>query len=397
MLEQKEYSPVPQPQPEKVEDKNQSFSVGVLKEQNKDEKRVPLTPYAVDQLVSAGFNVYFESGGGLGANYSDEDYRTSGAKVVDRKTVLDNADILVKVGPLTYEEIEKLPRNKVLFSALHPNTQTRENIELLLKKNITAVAYEFYEDSSGMQPFMFLMNQIVGSTSVMIAAELLSNSRGGKGVMLGGITGLMPTTVMVLGTDTAAEYAVRIAMGLGAYVKVFDDDLAGLVRMERLFGQDLFTSSFNRKTLFKTIQTADVIINSKIKRHDQPFIITDDLVRMMRKGSVIVDMKIDTGSIIETARPTSFDNPVYLVHDVIHYCVPNIPSRVARTASIAISDVLTPILKKICQHRSILPVLKQSYSLRKGTYAFLGMLTNTYLAERFGMDAKDLNLLVALF
>ena len=397
MQGEKNEAPVPQPKLQEVDERFKIMSVGVLKETNKDEKRVPLTPYAIQTLINAGHKVILEKGSGLGANYSDEDFRASGARVLSRNEVLKQADILVKVGPLTLDEIKELPKNKILFSALHPNTQTKENIELLLKKNITAIAYEFYSDQKGMNPFSYLMNEIIGSTSVMIAAELLTNVRGGKGVMLGGLTGLTPSTIMVLGTDTAAEYAIRMALGLGSYVKVFDDDLSGLLRMEQLFGQHLFTSSFNRKTLFKSIQTTDVIINSKIKRHDQPFIITEELVKLMRKGSVIVDMKIDSGSIIETARPTTFDDPTYVVHDVIHFCVPNIPSRVARTASIAISDVLTPILMDICNEGGILPLLKRSPSLRNGTYAFLGMLTNTQLAERFGMDAKDLNLLVALF
>ncbi len=397
MQERNSEAPIPQPKLQEVDEHLKIMTVGVLKERSRDEKRVPLTPYAIQTLINAGHKVIIETGSGVGANYSDEDFRASGARVLSREEVLSKADILVKIGPLTLDEIRELPNNKILFSALHPNTQTRENIELLLEKNITAIAYEFYADQKGMNPFSYLMSEIIGSTSVMIAAELLTNVRGGKGVMLGGLTGLTPSTIMVLGTDTAAEYAIRMALGLGAYVKVFDDDLGGLLKMEQLFGQHLFTSSFNRKTLYKSIQTTDVIINSKVKRHDQPFIITEEMVKLMRKGSVIVDMKIDSGSIIETARPTTFDNPTYVVHDVIHFCVPNIPSRVARTASIAISDVLTPILMQICNEGGILPLLKKSVSLRNGTYAFLGMLTNTQLAERFDMDAKDLNLLVALF
>ncbi len=397
MLEEKNNAPVPQPQLQTIDDGTKKMTVGVLKESNKDEKRVPLTPYAVQTLINDGHRVVMEKGCGLGANYSDEDFRKAGAQVVTHKTVLNQADILVKIGPLTINEIRELPSGKIIFSALHPNTQTKENIELLLRKNTTAIAYEFYEDQNGMNPFTYLMNEIIGSTSVMIAAELLSNVRGGKGIMLGGLTGLTPSTVMILGTDTAAEYAIRMALGLGAYVKIFDDDLSGLLRMKQLFGQHLFTSSFNRKTLFKAIKTADVIINSKIKRHDEPFIIAEQLVQLMRKGSVIVDMKIDSGSIIETSKPTNFDNPTYEIYDVIHFCVPNIPSRVARTASFAISDVLTPILMEICNEGGILPLLKKSSSLRNGTYAFLGMLTNIQLAERFNMDAKDLNLLVALF
>ncbi len=389
---------IPQPKEALVTNSKRNFTISVLKENMTDEKRVALTPVGVQTLVQEGATVYVVSGSGNGANYSDEDYRKAGAKIVDFQQAIKAGQVLVKVSPFTNDQIQQLPTNKILFSALHPNTQIRENFELLMQKNITGIAYEFYEDENGLNPFVHLMNEITGSTSVMLAAELLSNIRGGKGIMLGGLTGITPSEIIVLGTDTAAQYAVRIALGLGSAVKVFDDDLHGLLRLKQLFGQQLFTSTFNRQVLWKSFQSADVVINSKARNIDEePFIIEQDLVKVMKNGSVIIDLKIDVGSIVETSKPTTFDSPIYEKFGVIHYCVPNIPSRVSRTASIAISNVLTPILKELCQVGDILPLLKKYVALRNATYTYLGMLTNVHIANRFKLNARDLNLLLALF
>ena len=389
---------VPKPKLQQVYEHQKKYVVSVLKENQKDEKRVALTPVGVSALTSKGYEVYVVSGSGLGANYDDEDYRKVGAKVVNSHEAIKNGNVLVKVSPFTYEELKQLPNGKILFSALHPNTQTRENIELMLKKNLTAVAYEFFEDENGLNPFVYLMNEITGSTSVMIASELLSNTRGGKGIMLGGLTGVTPSEIIILGSDTAAEYAVRIALGLGSAVKVFDDDLNGLLRLKQLFGQQLFTSTFNHQVLWKYLQSADVVINSKSRNvGEEPFIIDQSMVKIMKTGSVIIDLKIDYGSIIETSKPTNFDNPIYEKFGVIHYCVPNIPSRVSRTASIAISNVLSPLLKELCEVHNILPLLKKYSALRNATYIYLGMLTNVHLGTQFKLDTKDLNILLALF
>ncbi len=388
----------PQPKLKETGQQKSGLAVAVLKENMNDEKRVALTPVGVSTLVEQGHRVYVVSGSGLGANYDDEAFRKAGARIVDYKTAINQADILVKISPLTYQEIEQLPNNKIIFSALHPNTLERKTLELMMHKQITGIAYEYFSENDGLNPFTHLMNEIIGSTSVFIAAELLSNIRGGKGIMLGGITGITPSEIIVLGTDTAAEYAIRIALGLGSVIKVFDDDLSGLIRFKQLFGQQLFTSTFNYQVLLKNFQTADVVINSKARKvGEEPFIITEDLVKVMKAGSVIVDLKIDVGSIIETSRPTNFDNPTFVKYDVIHYCVPNIPSRVARTASIAISNVLTPLLGELCKMRDIMPLLKKYTALRRATYTYLGMLTNFDLAQRFKLDARDLNLILALF
>ncbi len=389
---------LPQPQKVKAEQSREQFCVGVLKEDLKKEKRVALTPMGVSILTTKGFKVYVETGSGLGANYDDDAYRNAGAEIVSYQKLIHSANILVKVLPLGISDLQTIPANKIIFSALNPNTLHREVVQLMLLKNHTGIAYEFYTDQSGINPFLHLMNEITGSTAVLIAAELLSNERGGKGVMLGGVTGLTPSEIIVLGTDTAAEYAVRVALGLGAIVKVFDDDLGGLLRFKELFGQQLYTSTLNYMVLHKAFRSADVVINAREKKiHEDSYIIDNDLVKAMKDGAIIIDTKIDVGSIISTSRPTTLENPVYEKYGVIHYCVPNLPSRVSRTASMAISDVLTPVLLRLLENRSILPLLKSNAALRKATYTYLGMLTNTVLAKRFKLDARDLNLILPLF
>jgi alanine dehydrogenase len=258
------------------------------------------------------------------------------------------------------------------------------------------VAYEFYSDRDGNNPFLFLMDEIMGSSSVMIASELLTNTAGGKGIMLGGLTGVSATEVIVIGTDLAAEYAVKVAKSLGATVKVFDRDLSGLWRMENKFGTDLFTSTLNYKMLEKSLASADVLINTKTRHSDEEYIITAEMVKRMKHGAIIVDIRTDVGSVIETSRPTTFEHPMYEKYGVIHYCVPNIPSRVAKTASIAISNVLTQILLEICRAGNFYTVLRRSDSLRNGVYTFLGKLTNSFLAEKFHIEAKNIDLLLAL-
>ncbi len=386
----------PQLQKVKTQRKGRKLTIGVLKENMQDEKRVALTPVGVSSITKEGHIVLIESGSGLGANYTDTDFVEAGAQIVPRNQIVSKSDILVKISPMNTAELRLLPPNKILFSALHPSTQSRENIEILLQKHITAVAYEFYSDRDGNNPFLFLMDEIMGSSSVMIASELLTNTAGGKGIMLGGLTGVSATEVIVIGTDLAAEYAVKVAKSLGATVKVFDRDLSGLWRMENKFGTDLFTSTLNYKMLEKSLASADVLINTKTRHSDEEYIITAEMVKRMKHGAIIVDIRTDVGSVIETSRPTTFEHPMYEKYGVIHYCVPNIPSRVAKTASIAISNVLTQILLEICRAGNFYTVLRRSDSLRNGVYTFLGKLTNSFLAEKFHIEAKNIDLLLAL-
>ena len=386
-----------QPKLIEIEKDRKGLKIGIPKEITEQEKRVPLTPLSVTELTNIGHKIVIEAGAGLGANYTNDDYIQAGAKITnDRKEIFKNQHI-VKVGPFLSDEISLLHNNQTIISALHITAQSKNNIEELINKKTTAIAFEYYNDKNNFNPIVHLMSEISGSTSVMIAAQLLSNVYGGKGVMLGGLTGISPTEIIIIGTGTSTEYATRIALGLGSTVKIFDDSISQLIDVQKTFGKYIFTSTLNKKVFTKALLSADVVINTKEKEPRTDFLITDEMVKQMKPDSIIIDLKIDYGSVIETSKLTDIKNPTYRKYDVIHYCVPNIASRVARTASIALSNVLTSVFKKIANYNGIIPFIKEDTGIRNGTYVLQGILTNSSLGSEFDLDSKDINLLMAAF
>ena len=386
-----------QPQLIKKEKKNKGLKIGIPKENSKQEKRVPLTPLSVTELTNIGHKIIIESDAGIEANFTDNDYIKAGAKITRNREEVYKNQYVVKVSPFLSDDINLLHNNQTIISALHINAQSKNNIKQLINKKITGIAFEYFKDKNNFNPFVHLMSEISGSTSVMIAAELLSNVSGGKGVMLGGLTGIAPTEIIIIGTGTSTEYATRIALGLGSTVKIFDDSISQLIDIQKTFGKYIFTSTLNKKVFAKALLSADVVINTKEKEKDTNFLITDEMVNLMRPDSIIIDLKIDYGSVIETSKLTNIENPTFRKHDVIHYCVPNIASRVARTASIAISNVLTSIFKKTANCNGIIPFIKEDTGIRNGTYVLQGILTNSSLGNEFDLDSKDINLLMAAF
>ncbi len=386
------------PQKQKKYKKNNHLIVGVPKETSIDERRIALTPDDVFTIKNEGFEVYVESGAGLSANFTDLQYSEAGAKIVKQKSkIYKDAFIIAKIAPLTLPEIEKIGENKIVFSALNLSTQSAERLQKLQDKKITAIAYELFKDKNDFNPFNHIIGQITGSSALMIASELLSNASGGKGIMLGGLTGMPPSEIVVLGTNIAAEYSVRIALGLGATVKVFDRSMASFIRFHNTFGQHLFTSTITYSHLKKAVSTADVIINNLEKRPEKNFLITEEMLISMKEGSVIIDLKVDSGSIVETSEITTFDNPTFIKKGVIHYCVPNIASRVSQTSSTAISSLLSNILIKILHQGSVIPLLQYDYELRNATYMFKGLLTNKIVSDNLNMKFTDLNLIIHVF
>lgn len=372
--------------------------VGLLKEKSKDERRVALTPQDVELIVRSGFIVLVEKDAGLDANYSDFDYSEVGAKIVESSEhVLKKSHIICKIAPLEESEVNLINSDSIVISALNISTQSRRTMLRMQKKKLTALAFEFFEDSTGFNPFTHSIGEIIGTSAVMIASEMLTSTSGGRGIMFGSITGLPPTNIILLGTDIAAEYVVRIAMSLGANVKVFDNSLQKLIRFRNIFGQNLYTSPLNYANLRKEFESADVVINSMVRKENMRFIITDSLVHSMKKGAIIIDLKVDQGSIIETSRVTSFDSPTYVYSDVIHYCVPNLASRVAKSSSIVISNLLSNILLEILQQGSIIPFLQFRSSIKNATYMFKGVVTNKIVAETFDLKYTDLNFIIHVF
>ncbi len=391
-------SMMPKEQLMETASKTRSISIGIPWEGADDEKRVPITPEATGLLVQHGNEVIIQAGAGSGANYSDHDYSENGAIVTKSLTRIFEADVIVKSAPFNIKDVNQMRGNQVVMSFLNVLQMSEEVLQGMLRKKITALAFEKIKDSDGVFPVVESMSEIAGITSVLIASEYLSNMHGGKGIMLGAVSGITPTNVVIIGANTAGEYAARAAMGLGAEVKLFDSSVNRLRRFQNLIGQRLFTSVFHPQVMHKALKSADVLIGAIELEDLKPwYYITEDMVRQMKKGSVIIDLSIDRGGCIETTECRALKDPIYEKHGVIHFSAWNIPSRVARTASIALSNILTPLLQNIADSGNITHILKNENSLRSGAYVYNGILTNQTLGQKFGILSKDLDLLLSAF
>jgi len=378
--------------------KNRRITIGIPSDTKEDEKRVALTPESVNLLVESDNEVIVQKGAGLGANYSDKDYNENGAIMTDSPARVYGADVVIKVAPFTEKETDYLKGNQVVMSYLNVLKLKEETLGKLIRKKVTALAFEKIRDSNGVMPVVESMGEITGVTSILIASDYLSNHHGGKGVMLGGITGVTPTEVVIIGANTAGEYAARAAIGLGSQVRVFDNSLHRLRRFQNLIGQRLQTSVFHPQVMKKALVSADVLIGAIELDDLRPwYFITEDMIRSMKKGSVVIDLSIDRGGCIETTECRALRDPVYEKHGVIHFSAWNLPSRVARTASIALSNVFTPLLQSMADAGGITQLLKNDPGLRNGAYLYNGMLTNETLGQKFGILSKDLDLLISAF
>lgn len=371
------------------------LDIGMPKERSPFENRVALKPSSVAAIVGHGHDVVIESGAGKGANFSDGDYSEAGARIAYDSKQAFEAGLVVKVDPPVQEEVAYLNKGAALISTVQTAKQSAQYLESLNKKKIIALGYEFIQDKVGGLPLMRAMSEIAGSSTMMIAAEYLSSAKNGRGVILGGITGVAPTTVVILGSGTVAEFAARSALGLGADVRIFDDHLYKLRRLKHSLGKEVFTSTFDAYRLEKEILNADVLIGAIRADKGQKMLVTEELVTRMKQGSVIIDVSIDHGGCIETSELTNHARPTFVKHEVTHYCVPNIASRVARTASLAISNILTPIILEFGEQGGIEDMIFNENWLMKGVYTYKGSLTNLSLAKRFNMPYKDFSLFMA--
>ena len=386
---------MPQEETLEIKPNFKKLQIGIPKESSLQENRVSLTPDAIGLLVKNGHSVLIESGAGNAANFTDEMYSQKGAEISTRNKVFTSSYIL-KIEPPTNNELDLIKQNQVLISAIQMNIQSANFFNKINKKKISAFGFEFIKDIQGKFPIVRSMSEIAGNTSLLIAAEYLSNINKGKGLMLGGISGIIPTNVVVIGAGTVGEYACRTALGLGASVIVFDNSVSKLRRLQNNINQRISTSSLAPKILMKALQRADVVISAlQVGSGRVPCIVSEDMVVKMKPGAVVIDVSIDQGGCFETSEVTSHNEPVFIKHNVIHYCVPNIPSRVARTASIAISNILTPILLSIAEEGGIENSLRKHEYLRNGIYAYNGLLTNAVLSKNFNIPFTDLNLILS--
>jgi alanine dehydrogenase len=380
-----------------VRRKGKKIRIGIPSDKDKVEFRVPLTPQAVELLVSYGHEILIEKDGGKAASYTDEEYREAGALVMNDRKEIFECDIVLRISPFDEAEIDLLKGHQALISNLQINAQCSNSIGKLLQKKVTNIAYEYLEDEDGGKPVVQLMSQISGSTSIILFNEYLNKSRDGKGVLLGSVTGISPAELVILGSGTAAEYAARAALGLGAIVKVFDDNISSLRKLEEKLSQPIFTSVYYPKVMKKALKSADAVLGAMSVGGPPSFRVTEDMIKKMKKGSVIIDLNVSQGGCFETSRCTDLNNPSFIEHGVVHYCVPNLPAIVARTASIAMSNVLIPILIAIGEIGGIDNYIKNSKSFRKGVYIYNGILTNSTLADKFNLPYKDIELLLAVY
>ncbi len=402
-MTEKEHAPeltslfMPKEEMLEIRRKGKKITIGIPSDFSKIEYRIPLTPEAVELLVSYGHEIFIETNAGKASSYTDEEYSQAGAVIVSKKEEIFQCDMILRVSPFDAEEVDMLRGNQTLISNMQLNTHGKESVQKMMRKKVTSIAFEYMENDDNHLPVVRLMSQISGATAITVASEYLSNSRDGKGVLLGGVTGISPTELVILGATTAAEFAARAALGLGASVKIFDNDIFSLRKLEEKLGQRIFTSVLYPNVLKKALRSADVVLGAMSFNTSLKFRVSEEMVKKMKKGAVIIDLNVSQGGCFETSRCTDLRNPTYIEHEIVHYCVPNISSLVARTASIALSNILAPVIISIGEIGGIQNYIKDEKGFRRGVYIYNGILTNHDLGERLGLPSKDIDLLMAVF
>ena len=384
------------PQEEMLEIKKQKgeLFIGLPCETHFEEKRVCLTPDAVAALTANGHRVVVETGAGKAANFTDKEYADAGAKVSYNSKEAFGCNIILKVAPPSLDEIELINPQSILLSALQLKTQSKKYFETLAKKRITAFAFDYIKDEHDVYPIVKSLSEIAGTASILIAAELLSNSNNGNGLLLGNIGGVAPADVVIIGAGTVGEFAARSALGLGARVKVFDNSITKLRKLQQVLPTPIYTSTIQPKALTKALMRCDVAIGAIRGKNRAPVLVSEAMVEQMKDGALIVDVSIDRGGCFETSKVTTHSKPTFNAHGVTHYCVPNIPSRYARTASLSISNIFTPYLLSIAEDGGFENSARFDKSLRNGMYFYHGILTSKTVADWFDLPFRDINLLI---
>lgn len=384
------------PQEEKLEirKKRGQLFIGIPKEDFKVEKRICLTPESVNMLVKAGHKVLIEAGAGSEASYENIKYSEAGATITHDKEKVFGCPIILKVEPPTLEEIKLMKPKTYLFSALQLKTQTKEYFEALQKKKITALCYEFIKDRYGAYPFLQAISEMAGIASIQIASEYMCRMNGGKGLLFGNITGVPPTEVVIIGAGLVAEAAIRTALALGVNVKVFDNNIHKLKRLQKSLPYQVFTSTIQQRVLTKALMRCDVAIGAVKGCNRSPVLVSEEMVQRMKPGAVIIDVCIDNGGCFETSEITTHEKPTREKYGVIHYGVPNITAKFSKTASLAISNIISPYLLDLSENGSIDDAVSYDSTIRSGIYMYKGILVNEAIANWFNLNFKDINLIV---
>lgn len=373
-----------------------SLSIGIPKENFLQENRIALTPDSVRLLVNNGHQITIESQAGKGSFYDDHLYSEAGAKITQDRKLVFQSKIILKTASITENDFPLLQREQTIISPIHYSMLTKKTIEFLMKKKINAIGFELLKDNSNELPIVRSMSEIAGSACMLIAGQYLGSMQNGKGILLGGIAGIPPAKVIIIGAGIVGEYAARTALALGASVKVFDNNVYRLKRLQNNLGQRIWTSCIEPNILAKQLKTCEVAVGAlNTGNPKNAMIVTEEMVAQMREGSIILDINIDRGRCFETSRLTSYENPTFKKHGVIHFCIPNIPSGYARTASHAISNVLTPLLLNIADEGGFDHLLWHDFNLREALYLYKGYLTNINISKQFNLKHTDLHLLLA--
>jgi alanine dehydrogenase len=372
------------------------LSIGIPKENADAETRLALTPEGVAIVTEEGHSVYVQRGAGVPMSYTDLQYSEAGAFMVDDASEVFGADLVLKIAPPTIEELKLMHDRSNILSMLQLSNLSADSIKLMMQKKMTAVAYELIRDEQKAFPVVSSISEIEGNTAIAVAAELMSNERGGKGILLGGVAGITPTEVLILGAGITGTVAARTALALGAQVKVFDHDINKLRKIQHYLGRQVFTSVIHPTVLFKALATADAVIgNLRYINGSERFMISEELVKTMKAGAIIIDMSVDQGGCFETSECRTLQNPVFEKHGIIHYCVPNISARVARTSSIALSNIFAPMLLKIGNSGSVKSAISESSGFRHGAYVYGGVLVNRLIGNYYEIPSNDIGLLMA--
>lgn len=378
---------------ELLKQKSELF-IGIPKENHQREKRICLTPDAVNAITAHGHRVLIESGAGEGANFSDIHYTKAGAEITRDPQKVFSCPLLLKVEPLTSAEIDLVNPQTIVISALQIKTRCKAYFAALAKKRLTAIAFEYIRDEDGKYPAVRSLSEIAGISSVLIASELMSATNKGNGLMFGNISGVPPVQVVIIGAGTVGEFAARSALGLGANIKVFDNSLTKLRNLQTNLNQTIYTSTIQPKNLSKALRRCDVAIGAVRGKDRAPVVVSSTMVERMKKGAIIIDVSIDTGGCFETSEVTTHHTPIVEKFGVLHYGVPNIPARYPRTSSNSISNIFTPYLLKIGEEGGVEQALRFDKGLRSGLYMYHGILTNKTIGEWFGLTYSDINFLI---
>lgn len=370
--------------------KGKQFGIGIPKETCLNERRTCITPDAVQVLVEHGHDIIIESGAGQGSFFTDLQYSESGAKITKDPKEAFGQDLILKINPPTEEEIDYMKPNTYLVSALQINLRDKDYFLKLAEKKVNAIAFEFIVDEYKQLALVRLVGEIAGTVSVLYASELLALS---NGLMLGGITGVRPSEVIILGAGIVGEFATKAAIGLGASVRVFDNSLSKLRRLHTLVDSRVPTSIIDPKELSKALRRADVVIGALPRLNMTP-IVTEDMVMNMKKGSVIIDITIDNGKVIETSELTTMEDPYIIKHGVIHCGLPNLTSRMPRTTTKAISNFFLSYILNYDEEGGFENMLVRKNEMKQSLYMYKGRHTKKSICDRFGLTYHDINLLI---